>query len=402
MKSHLTKLTFAALFVLAFGQTFGQQIDSLSSLNNNFRNTLYTSKFGIAQVGGYAQIDYNQPISPTESLNGKLDVHRLVLFVGHKFSDRLNFITEIEIEHVKEIYIEQAMLEYKLTDWMNLRAGLMLIPMGIVNEYHEPPSYNGVERPNLDKYIVPTTWRELGLGVAGNIKQASLNYQLYAMNGPLGYDGAARFRGVDGIRKGRQKGAESTFSANPNFVAKVNYFGLLGLNLGLSGYVGKSQSTLYDGLDYSNKELLAQADSSVVSLAMVGVDARYTRRAFEARGQLVYSSIGNTEQYNAFTGSDLGSAMFGYFAEVGYNLLSLANVETQRLVASVRYEKYDTHWAVESNTEMNNEYDRTDITIGLHYRPVFGVSFKADYQIMDHAANTNRNNQLNFGVGVWF
>lgn len=402
MKSYLTIPLIAALFALNSGHVKAQQTDSLTSLNNTFRNTLYTSKFGIAQVGGYAQIDYNQPLSPTESLNGKLDVHRLVLFLGHKFSDRLNFITEIEIEHVKEIYIEQAMLEYKLTDWMNLRAGLMLIPMGIVNEYHEPPSYNGVERPNLDKYIVPTTWRELGIGLAGNVQSASLNYQIYALNGPLGYDGAARFRGSDGIRKGRQKGAESTFSANPNFVAKVNYFGLLGLNIGVSGYVGKSQSTLYSGLDHSNKELLAQADSSVVNLGMFGLDARYQKRGFEARGELIYTRINNTDQYNAFTGSDLGSAMFGYFAEVGYNLLSLTKVEDQRLVASVRYEKYDTQWKVDANTEMNNNYNRTDITIGLHYRPVFGVSFKADYQIFDNAADSEINNQLNFGVGVWF
>jgi len=93
-------------------------------------------------------------------------VHRLVIFIGHKFNDKLSFFSEIELEHVKEIYVEQAFLEYKLTSWMNLRGGLVLIPMGIVNEYHEPPTFNGVERPNLDKYIVPTTWREIGLGLA--------------------------------------------------------------------------------------------------------------------------------------------------------------------------------------------------------------------------------------------
>ena len=279
MKSHLTKLTFAALFVLAFGQTFGQQIDSLSSLNNNFRNTLYTSKFGIAQVGGYAQIDYNQPISPTESLNRKLDVHRLVLFVGHKFSDRLNFITEIEIEHVKEIYIEQAMIEYKLTDWMNLRAGLMLIPMGIVNEYHEPPSYNGVERPNLDKYIVPTTWRELGVGVNGRFPDASISYQAYVLNGfkSAEADGeggvSGVLRGTNGLRGGRQKGIRSTINS-PTFSTKIDYYGIPGLRLGVSGYFGNTQPE--DEVD--------AIDGATVGVSMVGLDARYAFQKFTARG----------------------------------------------------------------------------------------------------------------------
>ena len=402
MNTHMKTALIMLLLITTITAVKGQQADTLVNLNKTFRNTLYTSKFGQAQLGGYAQIDYNQPISPTESLNGNLDVHRLVLFLGHRFNDRLSFLTEIEVEHVKEIYIEQAFVEYKLTNWMNLRTGLMLIPMGIVNEYHEPPTFNGVERPNLDKYIVPTTWREMGLGFAGNVSEAAINYQLYVMNGPLGYDGSARFRGVDGIRGGRQKGAKSTFSANPNWVGKINYYGILGLNIGLSGYTGKSQSTLYNGLDTSNAELLAQADSSVVHLTMVGLDARYNRRAFEARGQLIYSDMKNTEQYNAFTGSDLGSAMVGYFVELGYNLLSFTKAKNHKLVASIRYEQYDTHFSVAENTIRNEAYDRTDITFGLNYRPALGVSFKADYQILSDASSANRNDQLNFGVGVWF
>lgn len=398
LKSSIISLCLLCLFYTAKGQ----ETDTLASLNNTFRNTLYTSKFGIAQVGGYAQIDYNQPLSPTESVNGNLDVHRLVIFLGHKFTDRLSFFTEIEVEHVKEIYVEQAFLEYKLTDWMNLRAGLLLTPMGIVNEYHEPPTFNGVERPNLDKYIVPTTWREIGIGFAGNLRAADINYQLYVMNGPLGYDGSARFRGVDGIRKGRQKGAESTFSANPNWVGKINYYGFLGLNIGLAGYIGKSESTLYNGLDHSNGELLAQADSSVVHLSMVGLDARYVKRGFEARGEIIYMGIGNTEQYNAFGDTDLGSSLFGYYAEIGYDFLSFTRTKAQKLVLFVRYEQYDTQFSVSNNIEMNNAYSRADVTIGLHYRPTPNVSFKGDYQILEDASSSIRNNQLNFGVGAWF
>ena len=89
----------------------------------------------------------------------------------------------------------------------------MLIPMGIQNLYHEPPTFNGVERTNVDKYIVPSTWREIGVGINGRLDEQSINYQLMMINGPLGYDnGSASFGGNKGIRGGRQKGAEATVS----------------------------------------------------------------------------------------------------------------------------------------------------------------------------------------------
>jgi hypothetical protein len=142
-------------------------------------------------IGGYGQIDYNQRVSGEEFQNGNLDVHRLVLMFGYKFNDRTQVITEVEFEHVKEVYVEQAFLQYEIQPWLKFRGGLMLVPMGIINEYHEPPTFNGVERPNLDKYIVPSTWREIGAGFTGVFPSASLSYQAYIMNGFKGYDDAA-------------------------------------------------------------------------------------------------------------------------------------------------------------------------------------------------------------------
>jgi len=139
-------------------------------------------------LGGYAQIDYNQAIGGGSLNTGLLDVHRLVLMFGYKFSDKVQFITEVEFEHVREVYVEQAFLQYEILPWLKLRSGLMLIPMGIINEYHEPSTFNGVERPNLDKYIVPSTWREIGAGFAGVFPSAALSYQLYVTNGFKSYD----------------------------------------------------------------------------------------------------------------------------------------------------------------------------------------------------------------------
>ncbi|RMG81018.1 MAG: hypothetical protein D6714_13645, partial [Bacteroidetes bacterium] len=263
--------------------------------NNPSQNTAdkLIENAGTLNIGGYGQVDYNQPLNGDTKENGNLDVHRLVLLFGYKFDSKTSFVTEVEFEHVEEVSVEQMFMNYRFNQSLNFRAGLMLVPMGIVNEYHEPPTFNGVERPNLDKIIVPTTWREIGMGLTGRIDPLSLRYQAYILNGFNGYDGSAKFSGKNGLRSGRQKGAES-FSSAPNFAAKVDYYGISGLKLGLSGYFGDSQTTLQDGIDKNDRLAQSRADSSVVGIAMLGLDARYNLNGFEFRGQYNLVSLSNT------------------------------------------------------------------------------------------------------------
>lgn len=352
-------------------------------------------------IGGYAQIDYNQPISNGQFNNGNLDVHRLVLLFGYNFSERAQFITEIEFEHVKEVYIEQAFLNYRIKPWLNFRGGLMLVPMGIINEYHEPTTFNGVERPNVDSKIVPTTWREIGMGFTGIVVPASIRYQLYVMNGFNGYDGSPKLRGTDGLRKGRQKGAKS-ISSSPNLSAKIDYFGVPGLKFGLAGYLGNTQSTLYNGLDKDNTAGIAMADSSVVGVAMVGVDATYNIAGFEFRGQYNYASLSNTDQYNGFTGKDLGSALRGFYLEASYDLLHTASSGTSKLVSFVRYENYNTHHKTEGGLVKNPEFHREEITAGLGWWITPGVALKGDFQWMKNKDTNDFVEQFNMGIGIWF
>jgi len=336
-------------------------------------------------VGGYGEITYNQP----EGQNGTLDVHRMVLLFGYKFNDRVQFVTEIELEHVEEVYVEQAFLQYSLSNNVNLRGGLMLVPMGIVNEYHEPTTFNGVDRPNVDHDIVPTTWREVGVGVAGKFDDISLRYQAYLFNGFASVNGSKVLGGSSGLRNGRQKGIESTVNS-PNFAAKLDYYGLPGLRLGLSGYFGRTQSE--DGMD--------DVDGADVGILMLGVDARYAYQRFTARGQYTYASITDTEAYNTLYTTDLGSALEGWYLEAAFNLLPLSKV--QKLFAFARYEDYDTNASVSGGLVRNDSYDRTDWTIGLSYHIAPGAVVKADYQIKDDATSNEIPNQLNFGIGVWF
>ncbi len=387
------------MLVLLFlsAQIFSQnQQDETGSMNA--AETLLNSDSKLS-IGGYAQIDFNQPVVDGQRQNANLDVHRLVLLFAYRFSEKTNFVTEIELEHVKEVYVEQAFLNHEFLPWLNFRGGLMLVPMGIINEYHEPPTFNGVERPNLDSKIVPTTWREIGLGFSGRFDKASLKYQVYVMNGFNGYNGGGTFRGSDGFRKGRQKGAES-FMSSPTLATKFDYYGIPGLKLGLSTYNGKSQSSFYDGLEDSDDAGLAIADSSVVGISMLGLDARYRNGGFEARGQLNWAGISNTEEYNGLSGSDLGSQMLGWYLEAGYNVLH-GSQTSQRLVPFVRYEQYNTHAKTSGNLAVNDAYNRTDVTVGAGWWLATGAVLKADYQFFSNAADNN-SGQFNLGIGIWF
>jgi hypothetical protein len=379
---------FAASLMTAFA--FSQTVsDSLNINPQNQQNAAQRILSGNVSsgvtVGGYGEITYNQP----EGDNGELDVQRLVLLFGYKFNDKVQFVTEVELEHVEEVFVEQAFLQYTLSDNVNLRAGLMLVPMGIVNEYHEPTTFNGVERPSSDGSIVPSTWREIGFGIAGKFDNASLRYQAYVFNGFASVNGTKVLGGSNGLRNGRQKGIQSTINS-PNFAAKLDYYGLLGLRLGLSGYFGRTQAE--DDVD--------DIDGSDVGISMVGLDARYAYQRFTARGQFIHANLTDTEAYNALYSSNLGSALQGWYLEAAYNLLPMT--KEQQLFAFARYEDYDTHASVDGSLIKNASYDRNEWTMGLSYKVAPGAVIKADYQIKDNATSTERPNQLNFGIGVWY
>ncbi|MDX9883641.1 MAG: hypothetical protein RBS73_16390 [Prolixibacteraceae bacterium] len=351
-------------------------------------------------IGGYGQIDFNQKYDKDIRYNGVMDVHRMVLMVGYKFNERTRFITELEFEHVQEVYVEQAFLDYKLKEGLNFRAGLLLIPMGIINELHEPATFNGVERPNLDNTLIPSTWREIGAGFTGRISDSGLKYQLYIVNGFLSYNGSGLLRGSDGLRRGRQKGAESVFS-HPNLSGKLEYSGIPSLKVGLATYMGKSQSTLFNGVDKNNRQLISKADSSVVGVNMVGLDFRYLKNGWSFKGQFNYAWIDNASTYNKFTGNNLGSAMKGYYVEAGYDLLHAQQDFDKKLVPFVRYEKYNTHHKVDGISK-NRAFNRTDVTAGIGWWMTSGAVFKADIQWLGNSGPDDAIKQINLGVGVWF
>lgn len=388
----LTLLISLVIPVLMYAQTVQDSITFDPQKQLNAAQRILSGNYGKSvTVGAYGETTYNQP----EGDNGELDVQRLVILFGYKFNDKTQFVTEIEFEHVEEVFVEQAFVNYAVCNNISLRGGLMLVPMGIINEFHEPTTFNGVERPEVDNVIVPTTWRELGVGVTGRFPDASLSYQAYIFNGfksvaPNGEEVAGYLQGSSGLRGGRQKGIKSTVDS-PTFSAKLDYYGLPGLRLGLSGYFGKTQAP----------DELEELDGANIGISMVGLDARYAFQRFTARGQFIYTALSDTEDYNTLTGSNLGSALMGYYVEGGYNLLPLT--AKQKLFAFARYENYNTHADTAGSLEKNDAYNRTDITTGLSYHIAPGVVVKGDYQFRNNAEdNVDVPNRLNFGIGVWF
>ncbi len=394
------------LCFLVYGQTLhAQKADSLKTDYTNTAEKLIAGNKGLG-FGGYGEVHYNQPLSADYRESATLDVHRIVLFVGYNFSKNTQFVSEIEFEHANELWIEQAFLQHRLHKNIQFRAGLLLVPMGIINETHEPTTFHGVERPVIDNRIAPSTWREIGAGFAGTLHTAKLKYQAYVMNGLNGFSGSGVFSGSKALRDGRQKGSNA-YMTSPAFAGRLEYYGFYNLNLGLSAYAGKSQSKLLQHLHRDSIALQDQADSSVVGIAMLGLDARYQYQGLKVRGQLYYTTLSNTKAYNQFTAksgspNDLGKSMTGFYVEASYNLFRHFDNIHSELTPFFRYERMNTHASVESPLIANKAYATTWLTTGISWFPVKNAVVKADLQFSKSEAESKFSKTLNAGIGFMF
>jgi hypothetical protein len=345
-------------------------------------------------LGGYGEVHYTNATGPDTP--GEVNVKRFVLYLAHSFSERLAFRSELELEDTKieggepggEVALEQAYLDYQLSPAVTLRAGLVLAPIGIVNEVHEPPTFNGVARPNFDNDVIPTTWRDIGIGAVGTVPGSSgLSYRVYLVNGLK----AEGFDAVSGIRGGRQEGKEASF-ANPSLTGRVEW-ARSGLKLGGSFWYGGS----------ANQDPALGTGSFENAVALVSADARYDTGPFMFRGVVANISIADAEVINTAFGSQVGSRIAGGYLEGAYNLLSaLVPASAQRLNAFLRYENYNTQADVPSGAVEDESLARRITTFGLTYKPVYNVVFKGDYQLRRNQADVGEGEVLSLGVGYQF
>lgn len=273
-------------------------------------------------IGGYGELHYNGGDSD------RLDFHRFVLFVGHQFNDRLRLHTELEIEHalVKdtedgsgpgEVELEQAWLEYDFTPQLSGRAGLYLLPVGIINETHEPPTFYGVERNRVESNIIPSTWWEGGAGVTYRFANG-VQVDGHVHGGlDVPVTGGNAFR----IRNGRQKVAQSTLR-EPAFTGRIKYTGIPGIELATSLQY-QTDLTQNDPGDPKTSATLWEAH--IVADRAITPDIRLGLRALYARWDLNGSAAdaaGRDKQYGwyvepsvrfATSAGDIG--LYGRYSE---------------------------------------------------------------------------------------
>lgn len=341
-------------------------------------------------LSGYMDFHYNKP----EFEDGRLDFHRFVLLVTHRFSDRIRFVGELELEHAfvegleeaGELELEQAYVDFLLTRAFNVRAGMLLVPVGIINERHEPPVYYGVERPFVDTVIVPSTWFEPGAGVHGEVGRG-WRYRAY-ITSPLN---AAEFSADDGIRGGRQKGAE----ANAGRIAttgRLEYVGIRGLTVGGSWWAGKSGFEFRPRFD--------------VPVTVVEGDARYARDRVELRAQVAQVSIGNADLLNDALARRIGvdpniaETERGFYLEGGYRVVSAAR--WGEVGAFARYEDFNTQSKMPAGYVAIPDFDRHAWVVGATYWPDPDIAVKMDYSIVRSRAQVAAPNSFNIGLGWWF
>jgi hypothetical protein len=345
--------------------------------------------------GGYGEMHAN---FGEGSAPDQFDIHRLVAYVGYTFSDWIRFSSEVELEHAfvssgsdGEISIEQAFLDFLLSDPVNIRFGRVLVPVGITNRKHEPPTFYGVERPSFDRVIIPTTWFADGIGVFGGLAP-SLKYELYLVSG---LDGS-QFSAVNGIRDGRIKERPSLHE--PAVTGRLDFFPFVRW-AGPPGFLRLGASAYYGGVDNGNQGDNPGIDGEV---RILSGDFEYTVSKLDFRGAVAHEQIQGAREI----GNGTASEIFGWYLEAGYRLFpeSWKKGKLAKSDAAVfaRCEDFDTQHRMPDGVAKNPAGDRQEWTFGASFFLTPTLVAKGDVQFRDDASGNDLPTLINFGLGWQF
>ncbi len=357
---------------------------------------VYFSKNPLS-IGGYGEMFYAKP----EGKDDYADVYRFITYFGYKFNDWIVLNTEIEFEHGAnadkggEVVLEFMYLDFLLSEQANLRLGHVLVPMGLVNLRHEPTLFNTVQRPDIEKHLLPSTWHENGALVYGRFDNANIEYTagvINALNLNNKYtisEDQENNPQSKWIRSGRL-GSSANASFEPAFVGRVDYTGINGLMVGASVYYGDG-SNLKDP-----KPEDAIQDVSGLTTTMFDIHAKYDNGPFSAYGLYTQTKLDGAEKLEL--NSNAVEKASGYYANASYDVSSLVGLE-YKLPVFAQYENYNP---VEKTVDGSNEdtFQTEIVTIGLNFFPADQVVLKADYAIKE--VNNVDSNTFSFGLGFIF
>lgn len=332
-------------------------------------------------LGGYGEMHYNNLTADGADGDGvtkdkdELDLHRFVLFVGHQFSDSVRFFSELEVEHSLageskngEVEIEQAFVEWDVRGNTSAKAGLFLLPVGILNETHEPDTFYGVERNNVEKNIIPTTWWEGGVGVSGEIV-AGLSYDVAAHSGLYIDVNDGDFK----VRGGRQKVSEAEAQGFA-YTGRIKYTGVPGLELA---------ATVQHQEDVSQGDFRKAIDADLYEAHAVFQKGMFGLRA-------LYAMWNIDGAISAVTGKAGADEQEGFYVEP-----SLKVCEDIGIFA--RYSEWDNQ---AGDSSVDSEFEQVDV--GVNYWLSETVVLKADYQNQSHEDDSKAFDGFNLGVGWSF
>lgn len=326
-------------------------------------------------ISGYGSVKYQYDI------NNKLaqaNLDRVILFMGHKFSNKISFFSELEVEDAKvaggesggEIALEQAFLKFNASKDIYITAGLFIPRIGIMNENHLPTTFNGNDRPFVERYIIPATWREIGVGLFGsNNKIPGLNYSLALVNGL----NSANFESGRGIRDGRYEGREA--NATSLAVTGSLLYYIKNFRFQVSAYYGGSAGLLQEEAD----TLKLSNGAFGTPVALYEANFQYNNKGLSVKGLFTTIQISDAEKLNNAYANNIPEAVIGYYGEIGYNLLQLTKKSEKNLTIFARYENLDMNNKLPKNGIVDNTLNRTYIVGGLSFQPIKGVIIKADY-----------------------
>ncbi|MDD2320817.1 MAG: porin [Geobacteraceae bacterium] len=357
--------------VLALQQEQKKEQDTDSQNKTSYMKQVWQN----TKIGGYGELDY---ISRRENGNGKganvFDPHRFVLYVSSGLSEWLRLNAELEWEHggVKEdvdgdelsgeVLIEQAFLDFTIAPYLNVKTGVMLVPLGGINLYHEPTNFNSTERPELDRYLIPSTWSEMGAGIYGSLGK-KVDYQLLVMNGLNGEEFSAK----NGIRDGRQN-LNKDINRDKAIVGRVELRPLTNLYTNFSFYTANS----------------APKGKPTAYTTIAAFDGKYSIGDFDILGEYVH--VFQDKPY--VLSDEIGHTMSGYWVEGAYHFMPNAwkkgKLSEADAVIFARYSEFDTQQGSIANpAKASGKYDRNYTTFGMVFKPVQTVSVKADYTLFD-------------------
>lgn len=335
-------------------------------------------------LGGYGELHYNN-LSGKGGASDKdeIDFHRFVLFFEHEFNDDIRFFSELEVEHSiagegkkGEVELEQAYIDFDLNNKHTARAGLFLLPVGIINETHEPPTFYGTERNPVEKNIIPATWWAAGAGLHGQLG-GGFSYDAYIHSGL-----AIKTQNFK-IRSGRQKVSKA--KANDQaMTARLKYTGVPGLELAITAQHQQDMGQgLIPGLESGN----------LLETHAIWSTGPFTLKALYAEWDIDISTskaiAGAAMGVDVATGADKQK---GFYIEPSYKV-------SEKFGVFARFNQWDNQAGSNSGDAANSEKEQWDI--GINYWPHEDVVIKADYQYQNND-NSKDQNGLNLGLGYQF